>query len=202
MKRRTFCTLGGLTLVGLAGCLSSSGANGDGNGEDERAGDDKSGGDSGNGSNSATGTDTDSGWGQTETEAKPETPHHLFVENHTDETESAWIQVTRENDSVLVDGRYELPDGRAIEFADIAAWETTYTVEISLDREDPTTLEWRTTECGPDSEAPDGSRNAAVRYGADDIEDGHQFDLVVDMCDAIVAGRLPSGPAEQFRMDA
>lgn len=196
MDRRQFCTLGGLTLAGLAGCLSGSGDS-----DDDANGDPKDGRDSGNATDNGNDGDTDTRWGETETVTEVEGAHHLFVENHTDETESAWIRVVSEDDDVLVDGRYELPDGRAIEFSDIAAWETTYDIEISLEEENLTTFEWTTTECGPDSEAPNGSRNAAVRYGADSADDSAPFDIVVDQCDAIIAGTIPSGPAEYFRLD-
>ncbi|MEF8756927.1 MAG: hypothetical protein V5A33_01700, partial [Halobacteriales archaeon] len=82
---------------------------------------------------------------QTTTPDRPWTPsdptedlegvHHLFVENHTDTTEAAWLRVVREDGATIVDGRYELPDGRGIKFEDIAAWETTYTVELAIDGE-------------------------------------------------------------------
>jgi hypothetical protein len=203
MNRRRFCTLGGLAVAGLAGCLNNSDESdeeerGDGNGTVSGFG---NGDDDGNGESAGTGNGDNGEWGEGES-GRENAAHDLFVENHTDQTESAWIRVVSEDGNVLVDGTYELPDGRAIEFSDIAAWETTYSIDISLNDADVTTLEWTTKECGPGSEAPEhGSRNAAVRYGAKDIEDGRQFDFVVDQCDAIIAGRLPSGPADGFRID-
>ena len=127
--------------------------------------------------------------------------HHLFVENHTDTTEAARLRVVREDGATLVDGRYELPDGRGVKFEDIAAWGTTHTVELAIDGEDMVTLEWHTRECGPDSEAPDGSRNGAVRVkdGSDGAE--HRVSFVMDQCDALYAPGVPIGPAKGFRLD-
>lgn len=130
--------------------------------------------------------------------------HHLFVENYTDTTEAAWLRVVREDGSALVDGRYELPDGRGIRFEDIAAWKTTYTIDLAIDGEGAISLEWYTEECGDDSEAPggSGSRNAAVRVEAATAgTDVHDISLAVDECDALVAPRLPTGPATAFRLD-
>lgn len=126
--------------------------------------------------------------------------HDLFVENHTDTTEPAWLRVVREDDAVLVDGRYELPDGRAIRFEDVAAWETTYTIDLAIDGEARRTLDWHTDACGSESEAPDGSRNAAVIV-EESGGDGEWLSLRVDECDAIVAGSVPTGSADSFRLD-
>lgn len=133
----------------------------------------------------------------------PDGTHHLYVENRTDSTEAAWLRVVREDGATLVDGRYELPDGRGIEFEDVATWETAYTIDLAIDGEDVTSFEWYTDECGRDSEAPGdgGSRNAAVRVGEASGDGGERVSLVVDQCDAIVAGTVPTGSAESFRID-
>lgn len=134
----------------------------------------------------------------------PDGTHHLFVENHTATTETAWLKVVREDGTSLVDGRYELPDGRGIKFESIAAWGTTYTIHLAIDGEDVASLKWDTEECGPDSEASgdSGSRNAVVRVKvASDNEDGERVSLVVDQCDALHAPGVPTGSAEAFRLD-
>lgn len=130
--------------------------------------------------------------------------HHLYVENYTETTETAWIRVVRESGATLVDGRYELPDGRGIKFTNIASWETNYTIDLAIDGEDVTSLAWDTEACGSGSEVPgdNGSRNAAVRVKntADDTID-NRVSLVVDQCDALFAPGVPIGPAETFRVD-
>lgn len=142
-------------------------------------------------------------WPESDTVDDPEGTHHLFVENHTDTTEAAWLRVLRDGDVALVDGRYELPDGRAIRFADVAAWRRTYTIDVAIDGENPTSLTWAVEGCGRDSESPGdgGSRNAAVRVEAPDRNDGERIGLRVDECDAINAGTLPAGAPGSFRLD-
>jgi hypothetical protein len=174
MNRRKFLAAAGVTaLVGPAGCVGSSG-----------------------------GDSSDRPWMASEPTDDPGGVHDLFVENHTDTTETAWIRVVHEDGATLVDGRYELPDGRAIEFEDVAAWETTYTVDVAVDGEDTATYEWYPEECGAAMESPNnsGSRNAAVRVEADG-SGGLKFDFRMDECDAIHVGTIPSGPAEGFRVD-
>ena len=146
-------------------------------------------------------TTPDRPWTPSDPIEDPDGTHHLFVENHTNTTEAAWLRVVREDGATLVDGRYELPDGRGIKFEEIAAWETTYTVELAIDGEDMATLEWYTEECGRDSEAPDGSRNGAVRVK--DVSDGDEqrVSFVMDQCDALYSPGVPIGPAEGFRLD-
>ncbi len=131
----------------------------------------------------------------------PDGTHHLFVENLTDTTEPASVRVVRDDGATLVDGRYELPDGRGIRFDDVAAWERTYTVELAIDGEDPVSLQWETRECGSESESPQGgSRNASVRVRAG-AGDEDRVSIVVDQCDAIFAPAVPVGPADNFRLD-
>lgn len=130
--------------------------------------------------------------------------HHLFVENHTDATERAWLRVVREDGEHVVDGRYELPDGRGIEFEDIAAWETTYSIELALEQGTVHSQEWETPECGSASESPGsgGSRNATLRFETTgDSGDGPLVSIRVDQCDAIVGPDLPATPAEDRRVD-
>ncbi|MFA9518377.1 hypothetical protein ACERIT_14375 [Halopenitus sp. H-Gu1] len=143
-------------------------------------------------------------WPASEPIANPDGTHHLVVENHTETTETAWIRVVREDGATLVDGLYELPHGRGIEFEDLAAWERTYTIELAIEGDDVTSLEWQTPECGPDSEAPRtrGSRNATVRVEeASDGNDDYRISVVVDECDAMFGPGLPTGSAEEFRLD-
>lgn len=139
-------------------------------------------------------------WPPSESVATPHGTHHLFIENHTETTEAAWVRVTSETVETVVDGRYELPDMRGIKFDAIARWETTYTIDIALDGEERVSLEWITAECGPDSEAPNGSRNASVRV-TDPATEGDRMELLVDQCDALYAPGVPAGSAEFFRLD-
>lgn len=169
-RRRFLATVGTLTPAGFAGCSALA--------NDGRP---------------------DRPWPPGEVVDDPSGTHDLYVENHLDTTEAAWLRVVREDDVVLVDGRYELPDGRAIRFDDLARWETAYTIELAIDGDDSRSLEWYTAECGPDSEAPDGSRNAAVRVEQD--EGDLLVGLRMDECDAIIAGSLPTGAADVFRLD-
>lgn len=141
-------------------------------------------------------------WPSSDPVDQPDGTHHLFVENLTGTTETAWIRVVRADGAALVDGRYELPDRRGIEFESLAAWETTYTVELSIDGGTVTELEWYTPGCGPDSEAPgdSGSRNASVRLEATGGAE-RQVSLVRDECDALRSPAVPVGSAETFRLD-
>lgn len=179
MDRRTVLATTGIALsVPLAGCFSA-----------------------------VTGDETDQPdrpWPPSDPITHPEGAHHLFVENHTDSTETAWLRVVREDEATLVDGRYELPDRRGLKFEAIAAWEMTYSIDLALDGEGVTTMKWHTAACRPDSEAPRdcGSRNAAVRVmdtARDDNAD--RVSLVMDQCDALFAPGVPTGPADTFRRD-
>lgn len=172
MDRRTFLASTGIALsVPVVGCLG--GATGDG--------------------------PPDRPWTPADRIEDPGGVHDLFVENHTDATEAAWIRVVRDDGAALVDGRYELPDGRGIEFDAVAGRERTYAVDLAIDGEDVASLEWATEACGQGSEAPGGSRNAIVRVGM--AADEHPVSLVVDECDALHGPELPTGPAESFRLD-
>ena len=140
-------------------------------------------------------------WAPSDPVTSADGTHDLHVENHTDATETAWIRVVRDDGAPLVDGRYELPDRRGIRFDAVAAWERTYTVDLALDGADVTSREWFTAECGADSEAPGGSRDATVRITAAPEVDGHQVTLLRDQCDALYAPGVPTGSAEAFRLD-
>lgn len=178
MDRRTVLATTGIALTApLSGCSSPSAA--DKNGTPDRP------------------------WAASDPIENPDGAHHLVVENHTDTTRPAWLRVVREDGAALVDGRYELPDGRGIEFEDIAAWQTTYTIELAIDGDDVTSREWYTEECGSDSEAAggSGSRNATVRVEEPSDDGDHQISLVTDECDALYGPGLPRGPAEGFRLD-
>jgi hypothetical protein len=139
-------------------------------------------------------------WTPSESGQTPDGTHHLFIENHTETPETAWVRVTSEAGGTLVNGRYELPDMRGIQFEAIGRWETTYAIDISIDGEEPVSLEWVTAECGPDSEAPDGSRNASVRV-TEPSGDDDRVELLIDQCDALYAPGVPAGSAEYFRLD-
>lgn len=180
MKRREFTVAGGLLMVGFAGCL--------GNDED---------------------SPPERPWPESETVDDPDGVHDLFIENHMDTTEAAWVRVVRDDGARVVDGRYELPDRRGIEFEDVAAWETTYTVEVAIDGEPVRSVEWYTEACGTGSESDGGSRDAGVRVlpaegdGDDEGDVGeHRLEFKMNQCDAVgFANSLPAGPAASFRLD-
>lgn len=139
-------------------------------------------------------------WPPSESVVNSDGSHHLFIENHTETTEAAWVRVTSETGETLVDGRYELPDMRGIKFESIARWETTYTIDIAIDGEDRLSLKWVTPECGSGSEAPGGSRNASVRV-MEPSSDVDRIELLIDQCDALYAPGVPAGSAEYFRLN-
>ena len=139
-------------------------------------------------------------WVRTDPIEHPEGTHHLFVENLTETTEAAWLRVTSDASETLVDGRYELPDMRGIKFEGIAHWETNYTIDIAIGDENQISLEWFTAECGAESMAQDGSRNASLRVLKPSSDDD-RVTLRIDQCDALYAPSVPTGPAEYFRID-
>jgi hypothetical protein len=132
--------------------------------------------------------------------AQPSTPHDLFVVNHTSTTEVGTVRVVDADGEAVVDGRYELPSERGIEFNDIAARETAYTVALTIDGTDFEPLDWETPSCASVDEAPRGSRNGYVRVRRDE-GDGLRATLAVDGCDEIVGPEYPTGPAQGFRVE-
>ena len=179
MDRRTFLgTTGGTLSTLMAGCI---------------------------GEIATDGTRTpDPPWTPVEATEPPDGTHHLYVENHTSVTETAWIRVLRDDGGVLVDGRYELPDERGIKFESIAAWEQTYTIEIAIDGEDVVSRSWQTTPCdsGTETGGKGGSRNAVVRVtDGDSADEPNRITFVVDQCDALHAPGVPVGSADYFRLD-
>ena len=187
MNRRSFLAAAGLGLsVPLVGCVQAPGS---------RQNDGPAG-----------SSETDDAAGSSETDGpttEDERRHDLVVENYTETTLMAEIRVL-ETDTAIVDGRYELPDGRGIEFEDLAIWEHTYTIELSIEGGDPTAFSWQTKDCGAPEESPGsgGSRDATIRIEADSEAQGdHQLSLLVDECDAIYGPQLPTGPANGFRLE-
>lgn len=142
-------------------------------------------------------------WSPTDPIADPAGVHHLFIENRTQTTETAWIRVDRGDGATLVDGRYELPDERAIKFDAVAGWEHTHSIRLAIDGGAVRTLSWDTDPCGDEQEASgsSGSRNAFVRLHPGDAESENRVSLVVDECDALYGPELPTGNAEVFRLD-
>jgi len=127
---------------------------------------------------------------------RPTTPHDLYVMNYTTTTEIATVRVVDGDGTAVVDGRYELPSERGIEFGDIGGWERTYTVALTIDGTALEPLTWKTPSCSSVDEAPRGSRNGYVRIRGDD---GLRATIAVDDCDAIVGPKYPTGPAQGFR---
>lgn len=136
-----------------------------------------------------------------EPESEPTTtkPHDLYIVNYTTTTEIATVHV-RDEDGIVVDGRYELPSERGIEFADIGAWEMTYTVELTIADTALGPLTWETESCEAIEEAPRGSRDGYVQVRGDET-DGHEATVAVGQCDAIYGPEYPTGPAEGFRVE-
>ena len=180
MDRRTFCatTAAGITAT-LVGCV---GTTTDTDPETETLTRPELG----------TGTPTESG--------PPARPHDLYVMNYTTTTEVATVRVVDGDGTAVVDGRYELPNERGIEFEDVGAWEGTYTVELTIDGTDLGPLTWETPSCASVDEAPRGSRNGYVRVRNDE-GDRLRATVAVDGCDAIVGTEHPTGPAQGFRVE-
>ncbi|MHC3381979.1 hypothetical protein [Haloarcula sp. H-GB5] len=130
----------------------------------------------------------------------PEQPHDLYVVNYTTTTEIATVRVLGETGNAVVEGQYELPSERGIEFEDIGAWETEYTVELTIDGTELTPLTWFTASCASVDEAPQGSRDGYVQLHRDG-SDRLQATLAVDNCDAIIGPEYPTGPAKGFRVE-
>ena len=139
-------------------------------------------------------------WASNKLVENPDGTHHLFIENHTKTTEAAWVRVTNEDGEALVNGRYELPHMRGITFEEVASWKRTHTIDVAIDGEERVSLEWITAECGPESEASVGSRNASVRVMEPSTTDD-RIELLIDQCDALYGPSVPVGPAEGFRLD-
>lgn len=142
-------------------------------------------------------------WSPSDPIVDPDGTHHLFIENRTERTETAWIRVDRDDGATLVNGRYELPDMRGIKFESIAAWEGTYTVRLAIAGGDVSTRRWQTDPCGAAQESPGdgGSRNAFVRVWPADADARDRVSLVVDECDALYGPEVPTGNADAFRLD-
>lgn len=124
--------------------------------------------------------------------------HHLYVENLDDEARRLSLRVTR-CDEPVVEGTYDVPDERGIEFENVALWGDRIVLEVSLESGPSDAFSWVVDGCR-DISGQHGSRNASVRL----LPDGAagELELVVDDCDEIVAGaEVPIGPAGQFEAD-
>jgi len=153
----------------------------------------------------ATETETETSTLDPETESStpsqtPERPHDLYIVNYTTTTETATVRVRDENGNAVVEGQYELPSERGIEFEDIGARETEYTVELTIDGTELMALTWFTASCAAVDEAPRGSRDGYVQLRRDGT-DRLQATLAVDGCDAIIGPEYPTGPAQGFRVE-
>jgi hypothetical protein len=153
----------------------------------------------------ATETETETSTPDSDTKSStpaqtPEQPHALFIVNYTTSTEIATVRVLNENGNAVVEGQYELPSERGIEFKDIGAWETEYTVELTIDGTELTPLTWFTASCASVDEAPRGSRDGYVQLRRDS-SDRLQATLAVDGCDAIIGPEYPTGLAQGFRIE-
>lgn len=131
---------------------------------------------------------------------RPATPHSLYVMNYTTTTDIARVRVLDGDGTAVVDGRYELPSERGIEFGDIGGWERTYTVALAIDGIALEPVTWETPSCEAIEEAPRGSRDGHVRVREDDT-DGLRGTIAVDDCDAIIGQKYPTGPAKGFRVE-
>lgn len=198
MNRRQLLAATGLTLTAtLAGCYGldprdDSGDDGDpgGDRDDGEAGDDGANGDDG-------GTEaTDDGQAST---------HSLFVENLDDEARRLDVDVTdREDEGPLIEGTYEVPDERGIEFRRELEWGRSFDVTVTLESGVSDTFEWAIESC-PGARAEDGgseqqggSRNGSVRIEPD----AEELSFVTDVCDEIVAGtEVAVGPAENYEVE-
>ncbi|WP_424004438.1 hypothetical protein ACOZ4I_07175 [Haloarcula salina] len=130
----------------------------------------------------------------------PERVHDLSLVNYTPTTEIATVRVLDGNGNAVVAGRYELPAERGIEFEDVGARETEYTVELTINGTELIPLTWFTASCESVDQAPRGSRNGYVRLRRD-ASDRLQVTLAVDGCDELIAPEYPTGPAGAFRLE-
>lgn len=130
----------------------------------------------------------------------PARPHDLYVMNYTTTTETATVRVVDGDGTAIVDGRYELPNERGIEFVSVGAWEQTYTVELTIAGNALQPVTWETPSCAGNEKASQGSRDGYVRLQADET-DGFRATVAVDDCDAILGPEYPTGPAKGFRVE-
>ncbi len=197
MRRRTLLTTGAAALAATAGCLGENDdPGGTSDGTDDPATDDPT-----------TEPPTDDPTTEPPTDdtyatfAPPEdAAHRLYVENLDDESHRMDVQVTAlETGETVLAGRFEAPDGRGIEFPEIAARDAVYGVQVALvDAGPAAAFQWNAQACPEDSEAPNGSRNGSVRVA----EDAADLSFVVDACDALVAGtEVSTGPPGNFALD-
>lgn len=181
MERRPLLATAGIVfstpLVGCLGAVGNVGRIGDEKGEREA----NSGGD---------GTDTEPG------------THHLYLVNLDDESHRVDLEVVDgAADEPVLEGTYEIPDGRGGEFREVAAWGERYEVTATVESGPSETFCWEIESCpGPKAEDDEaelraGSRNSSVRIEPDAAD----LSFVTDSCDAIIAGtEAPTGPARQF----
>jgi hypothetical protein len=130
----------------------------------------------------------------------PEQPHDLYIVNYTTTTEIATVRVLDENGNAVVEGQYELPSERGIEFEDIGARKKEYKIELMIDGTELMPLTWFTASCASVDEAPRGSRDGYVQLRRDS-SDRLQAILDVDGCDAIIGPEYPTGSAQGFRVE-
>lgn len=143
-------------------------------------------------------------WAPSPVRGTPAGAHDLYVVNLTESRLAGWIRVVRDDTASIVNGRYDLPATGGLEFTDIGAWETTYTIEVAFDARTRISQYWSTAMCGADTLAPGetGSRNAILRIlTASDASDGERASLVTDQCDQLHKPAVPTGPAEGYRLD-
>lgn len=194
MDRRQLLAATGITLTtSLAGCY----------GLDPRPGDGEDGTPDGNGEaddgeDGTHGEDDDAAGSQVST-------HSLFVENLDEAARRLDVEVTgREDDDHLIEGTYEVPDERGIEFRREIAWDRTFEVTVTLESGLSDSFEWAIASCpgaraeDGGSEQQDGSRNGSVRIEPDAAD----LSFVTDSCDEIVAGtEVATGPAENYEVE-
>lgn len=165
MRRRALLSTAGSLPVALAGCAGLTG--------DDGADPD------------GTGTTPDDS----------DDRHDLYLANLLGETRRIRLSVVRtDRDETVVSGTYELDDGQAAEFEDLAGWAGSYEVTATLPDDRSESFDWPREGCPNEG----GSRNASVRVGGGD----GPFAFVVDNCDEIFAGTEASaGPAENFEVE-
>lgn len=183
MDRCHFFNASGIVLsLSLVGCFGS----------------DESPGDTGDGSNDLE----NDGDGSEGTQAATRS---LFVENLDHETRRAELDVVSKECDAVIEGTYEIPDVRGIEFRQEVTWSEEFEVTTTLESDLSETFVWEIASCpGPEaeeggSELPGGSRNGSVRIepGAEELSFG------TDSCDEIIAGsEVAIGPAENYEVES
>ena len=172
-RRDALHILASAGLAGLAGCL----------------------GDTGSGTNTTTtspepSTTTESPTTSTSTEEQTtdDSPtdstktERVVIENRTESTQVATIEVLDEEDDTLVSGTYEVPAMTGIRLDHEFDW-ATYTVRGKIEGGEWHSMTWEPDSCAS-TPAPDGDMNAGLVISEEEVE------IVHNTCDYLRLGSV------------